>query len=331
MKISQKIKRTKTGTIMKSENNKNWQHRKNIIGDTGCQEAEMRKEKWHKRKWQSVLFASAFSWPLITFLIAFFNYHQKVTFINLALGLLAINMVFCFCVYMISKAVWNLYPKISLKNNIELKYITIPDYWKDLTGNKFKFDKIDDKQIIIDNDHILERVFSLIISLFILLILIWGGDITPSKVLTENYVIALLLIEFEIILITVGVNAILQPWQRIVFNRETKTVTISSKFIFQKKKIYPYNQLVVTLCGNYYAKTFSGKGQEEIVIANPQRTLGRISLGIAGGINAARQFARFIQLYMEEEELQNIPNFEKYKNNDKQEADQDRMEDINTW
>ena len=100
---------------MKSENNKNWQHRKNIIGDTGCQEAEMRKEKWHKRKWQSVLFASAFSWSLITFLIAFFNYHQKVTFINLALGLLAINMVFCFCVYMISKAVWNLYPKISLK------------------------------------------------------------------------------------------------------------------------------------------------------------------------------------------------------------------------
>lgn len=48
---------------MKSENNKNWQHRKNIIGDAECQEAEMRKEKWHKRKWQSVLFASAFSWP----------------------------------------------------------------------------------------------------------------------------------------------------------------------------------------------------------------------------------------------------------------------------
>lgn len=278
------------------------------------------KRKWEIKKWQSVLFASAFSWPLITFLIAFFNYHQKVTYINLAVGLLAINMVFCLCVYMISKAIWNLYPRISLKNNIELKYITIPDYWKDLTGSKFKFDKIDNKQIIIDNDHILERVFSLIISLTILLILIWGGDITPPKVLTENYVIALLLIEFEIILITVGVNAILQPWQRIIFNRETKAVTISSKFIFQKKKIYPYNQLVVTLCGNYYAKTFNGKGEEEIVIANPQRPLGRISLGIAGGINAARQFARFIQLYMEEEELQNIPNFEKYRNNDKQEG-----------
>ena len=45
MKISQKIKRTQTGTIMKSENNKNWQHRKNIIGDTECQETEMRKKE----------------------------------------------------------------------------------------------------------------------------------------------------------------------------------------------------------------------------------------------------------------------------------------------
>ena len=50
----------------------------------------------------------------------------------------------------------------------------------------------------------------------------------------------------------------------------------------------------------------------KIVIANPQRTLGRIPLGIAGGINAARQFARFIQLYMEEEEVQSIPEFEEY-------------------
>ena len=50
MKIPQKIKRTKTGTTMKFGNNKNRQHRKNIIGDTECQETEMRKGKWHKRK-----------------------------------------------------------------------------------------------------------------------------------------------------------------------------------------------------------------------------------------------------------------------------------------
>lgn len=49
-------KSTKTDTIMKSENNKNWQHRKNIIGDTGCQETEMRKEKWYARKYWIMTF-----------------------------------------------------------------------------------------------------------------------------------------------------------------------------------------------------------------------------------------------------------------------------------
>ena len=41
---------------MKFGNNKNRQHRKNIIGDTECQETEMRKGKWHKRKcWTIIL------------------------------------------------------------------------------------------------------------------------------------------------------------------------------------------------------------------------------------------------------------------------------------
>ena len=61
MKIPQKIKRTKTGTTMKFGNNKNRQHRKNIIGDTECQETEMRKGKWHKRKCWTIILGSAFS------------------------------------------------------------------------------------------------------------------------------------------------------------------------------------------------------------------------------------------------------------------------------
>ena len=316
---------------MKSENNKNWQHRKNIIGDTECQETEMRKGKWHKRKWQSVLFASAFSWPLITFLIAFFNQHRDVTFINLALGLLAINMVFCLCYYIGLRAIWKLYPKISLNNKETLKNVTLPYHWKDLLGDRFKFDRIDDKQIIINNDGIAVRVFFLLIFLVPFLALLYWGEITPSKITSESYVNALLFLEPLFFIIVIGLKAFLQPWKRIVFDRDSKTITIPGRFMFQKKETLPYEQVVITLFSNHHAKTFNGKGEEEIAIANPQRTLGRIPLGIAGGINAARQFARFIQLYMEEEEVRNIPEFEKYKNNDKQEADQDRMEDINTW
>ena len=87
MKIPQKIKRTKTGTTMKFGNNKNRQHRKNIIGDTECQETEMRKGKWHKRKCWTIILGSAFLWPLTTFFIVFFNQQRNIEKCNLTISL----------------------------------------------------------------------------------------------------------------------------------------------------------------------------------------------------------------------------------------------------
>lgn len=297
---------------MKFGNNKNRQHRKNIIGDTECQETEMRKGKWHKRKCWTIILGSAFLWPLTTFFIVFFNQHRDVTFTNLALGLLAINIVFCLCYYIGLRAIWNLYPKISLNNKETLKNVTLPYHWKDLLGDRFKFDRIDNKQIIINNDGIAVRVFFLLIFLVPFLALLYWGVITPSEITSESYVNALLFLEPLFFIIVIGLKAFLQPWRRIVFDRDSKTITIPGRFMFQKKETLPYEQVVITLFSNHHAKTFNGKGEEEIVIANPQRTLGGIPLGIAGGINAARQFARFIQLYMEEEEVQSIPEFEEY-------------------
>ena len=297
---------------MKFGNNKNRQHRKNIIGDTECQETEMRKGKWHKRKCWTIILGSAFLWPLTTFFIVFFNQHRDVTFTNLALGLLAINIVFCLCYYIGLRAIWNLYPKISLNNKETLKNVTLPYHWKDLLGDRFKFDRIDNKQIIINNDGIAVRVFFLLIFLVPFLALLYWGVITPSEITSESYVNALLFLEPLFFIIVIGLKAFLQPWRRIVFDRDSKTITIPGRFMFQKKETQPYEQVLITLFCNNNSKTFNGKGEEEIVIANPQRTLGRIPLGIAGGINAARQFARFIQLYMEEEEVQSIPEFEEY-------------------
>ena len=297
---------------MKFGNNKNRQHRKNIIGDTECQETEMRKGKWHKRKCWTIILGSAFLWPLTTFFIVFFNQHRDVTFTNLALGLLAINIVFCLCYYIGLRAIWNLYPKISLNNKETLKNVTLPYHWKDLLGDKFKFDRIDNKQIIINNDGIAVRVFFLLIFLVPFLALLYWGVITPSEITSESYVNALLFLEPLFFIIVIGLKAFLQPWRRIVFDRDSKTITIPGRFMFQKKETLPYEQVVITLFSNHHAKTFNGKGEEEIVIANPQRTLGGIPLGIAGDINATRQFARFIQLYMEEEEVQSIPEFEEY-------------------
>ena len=297
---------------MKFGNNKNRQHRKNIIGDTECQETEMRKGKWHKRKCWTIILGSAFLWPLTTFFIVFLNQHRDVTFTNLALGLLAINIVFCLCYYIGLRAIWNLYPKISLNNKETLKNVTLPYHWKDLLGDRFKFDRIDNKQIIINNDGIAVRVFFLLIFLVPFLALLYWGVITPSEITSESYVNALLFLEPLFFIIVIGLKAFLQPWRRIVFDRDSKTITIPGRVMFKKKETLPYEHVVITQFSNHHAKTFNGKGEEEIVIANPQRTLGRIPLGIAGGINAARQFARFIQLYMEEEEVQSIPEFEEY-------------------
>lgn len=82
-------------------------------------------EKWHIRKCWTIILGTAFLWPLTTFFIALFNQHRDVTFTNLAVGLLAINMVFCLCYYIGLRAIWNLYPKIPLNNKDILKNVTL--------------------------------------------------------------------------------------------------------------------------------------------------------------------------------------------------------------
>lgn len=162
-------------------------------------------------------------------------------------------------------------------------------------------------------------------------IFVYYADFTLSNLVTKDYLDALFCLEAEVIAIVGGISSILMPWKRIIIDRTSKVITLPGQFIFQKTETLPYYKFAITLDINEYAKSLSGNGEEEVAITNLNRPSCKIATGIAGGINAARQFSRFIQLYMEEEELQNIPEFEKYRNNDKQEAEQDRIEDINTW
>lgn len=255
-------------------------------------------------------------WPIIILLIVLLNIHNdKVTFTNMMLGLIAINGGFFLCVYIGLKAVWNMYPKISLKNDGKLNSIALPDYWESTTDEKYEFNRIDDKQIVIVNDYVSARIFLFLFCLIMFLCLVYYAGFTPSKLSTEKFVTALLSLEGDVAMLWMAISQILKPWRQIVFDRVSKTITIPAKFLFQKKETIPYDEAVITLFGNYHAKTFSGKGEEEIVIANPRRSLGGIPLGIAGGIYAAKRFARFIQVYMEEEEL---PELEKYRNTEGQ-------------
>lgn len=302
----------------KKKSNKQWC--REIIADVNRREAEKKKEKWRIRKYWAIAWGVSLSFSLLVLSIVLLNLHNdKVTFTNIMLGLITINGGYCLAGYIALKTVWNTYSKIPLKNDGKLKSITLPDYWKSSTGEKYEFNRIDDKQIVIDNDYVLARIFLFLLLFIIFLALVYFADATPSKLSTEGFVNALLFLEADVAMLWMAICQILNPWRRIVFDRVSKTIIIPARFLFQKKETIPYDQAVITLFGNYHAKTLSGKGEEEIVIANPRRSLGGIPLGIAGGIDAAKRFARFIQVYMEEEELPDMPEFEKYRNKEKQE------------
>jgi len=161
--------------------------------------------------------------------------------------------------------------------------------------------------------ELLDSLFSLSYSLF------WYVGITPQNVVSEGYSRALILLQLDVAMLLGVIGICLKPWRRVVFDRTTKTITIPARFRFQRKETIPYEQAVVTMSFNSEAKTFSGKGEEQLVIANPSRFLGGITLNMYGGMNAALRFARFIQVYMEEEELPDMPEFEKYRNKKEQE------------
>lgn len=57
----------------------------------------------------------------------------------------------------------------------------------------------------------------------------------------------------------------LTPWRRVVFDRTTKTITVPARFRTQRKETILYEQAVVTMSFNPKAKTFCGKGEEEIM------------------------------------------------------------------
>lgn len=62
--------------------------------------------------------------------------------------------------------------------------------------------------------------------------------LTPSKLATEDYGSTLLLLELYLLILALGISAILQPWQRIVFDRVSRTVTIPGRLLLHKKKPY---------------------------------------------------------------------------------------------
>ena len=297
----------------------NKQSRREIIADVKRREAEWRKKK-RKERWRICkshimlwgTFISFFSLLIFVMLSDIRN-----TFTNVMLGLIAINGGIYLFMYILSKEARNLTIRIPLKNGESTGNTQwLPDFSETLVEPEY-LSRCDDKQIVIDNDGISVRVLFFLIWLVIFLAMVYLG-LTPSKLATEDYGSTLLLLELYLLILALGISAILQPWRRIVFDRVSRTVTIPGRLLLHKKETIPYSQAELTI--RYYMGRGSLGVVTSIIISNSNSPslLSGVSL-MDGDMDKARRFARFIQLYMEEEELPDIPEFEKYRNKKEQE------------
>ena len=301
----------KTGDMKKRKNKCNRQLRREIIADVKRREAEWRKER-RKERWRICkshimlwgVFISFF--PLLIFVT---ESDIRNTFTNIILGLIAINGWIYLFMYLLFKAARNLTTRISLKNG---ESTGNAQWLPDSSGIPVEpeyLSRCDDKQIVIDNDGISVRMVSFLVCLFIFLVSVSAG-ITPSNLTTKDYGSILLLLEMYLIILTLWISAILQPWRRIVFDRVSKTVTIPGRLLLHKKETIPYSQAELTI--RYYRRGSWVAPDIIISNANSSSLLSGVSL-MPGDLDKVRRFARFIQLYMEREELPDIPEFEKYR------------------
>ena len=297
--------------MKKQKKKSNKQSRREIIADVKRREAEWRKqrrkERWRICKSHIILWGTFISFfPLLVFVT---GSDIRNTFTNIILGLITINGWICLCMYLLFKEARNLTVWIPLKNG---ESTGNAQWLPDSSGIPVEpeyLSRCDNKQIVIDNDGISMRMVIFLIWLFVFLVSVCAGLI-PSNLTTEDYGSILLLLELYLIILTAGISAILQPWRRIVFDRVSKTVTIPGRLLLHKKETIPYSQSELTI--RYYRH--SSRLAADIIIsnANSSSLLSGVSL-MPGDLDKARRFARFIQLYMEEEELPDIPEFEKYR------------------
>ena len=300
--------------MKKTEKKSNKQSRREIIADVKRREAEWRKKR-RKERWR-ICKSHIMLWGIFIIFISFFPLLVFVTesdirntFTNIILGLIAINGWIYLFMYLLFKAARNLTTRISLKNG---ESTGNAQWLPDSSGIPVEpeyLSRCDDKQIVIDNDGISVRMVSFLVCLFIFLVSVCAG-LTPSNLTTKDYGSILLLLEMYLIILTLWISAILQPWRRIVFDRVSKTVTIPGRLLLHKKETIPYSQAELTI--RYYRRGSWVAPDIIISNANSSSLLSGVSL-MPGDLDKVRRFARFIQLYMEREELPDIPEFEKYR------------------
>lgn len=240
------------------------------------------------------------------------------TAINVVVGLAVLNGAVWLLLRIMCRPAYNLSIQIPLKNDgcwlwrggeLCCKEVTHDDSTCPIPPEYLT--RIDDRQIIIDSDSTGARIFMFLLCsslLYYTFIQVYFSDsIAPAQSFAEE----LLFAEMGVMLTSIIAYVLLNPRKRIVFDRTAKTVTIPGTLLMNKTETIPYDQAELSYHHHMRSKV------DEVVIYNPSgRPLG-VSV-MPGRTDEALRLARFIHSYMEDEELPNIPELEKYRNEGKQ-------------
>lgn len=280
----------------------------------------------NRRKSQAIIACVCLSFCLMILFIVFCDIPS--TTVNIAVGLIVFNSASWLLLRLLVRPSLALGVNIPLKNNgsqlwrngelyyraVEYDRLTCPIPPEYLT-------RIDEQQIIIDNDSTGGRIFIFLLSSILFYTFIHGAFLSDTTVFSQLYGEKLLFGEIGVMLALIMAYTLMNPRNRIVFDRVSKTVTIPGKFLMSKTETIPYNQAALSI--RKYPKVH----EFYILIFNSERpTHGRSIM--PGYIDEALRLARFIKLYMEKE-IPDISELKNFKNREK--PQQEEMEYFNTW
>ncbi|MCC8171530.1 MAG: hypothetical protein LIP00_07040, partial [Parabacteroides sp.] len=276
-------------------------------------------KKQYLRKWRTIKWAPAFIIPIGLGIFLLLTLDTEVNAFNLTLSLILFNVI-SFLLIMIGRiGVSKVEPKIPLKDNDDLKSVTFFDF-KDFPIPELNpFTRVDDKQIVIDENLTRTKIILGSITVAFIVFFISIG-ITPTEMAGQSFGQIFIMFELYPAFTILGLTIITQPRHRVIFDRTTKTITLPAWSIFNKKETIPYEKAVITFRPNSISARFTG--DEEIVIENPKRILSGIYLHMCGK-EKGYQFAKLIQTYMSDDELPDIPEFTQYRKQEKNETAED--------
>lgn len=298
--------RKKSNKQYNQRNFSRWIYKK----DLARRRAELKKEERLKAKWMIIRW-SMFAYINIAFWsIVLFNLDTQWTVANLTLALVSYTVTSCIALVIGRVAMYKKYEQVSLKSGEGSMITPFYDIETPTSDDTNLFTEISDKQIVIEADSMPERWF------FTFLFFIGGGGFLCFFDMHEDsFSIAFTMLQFAIALFLAGLYFGISPWQEVVIDRESKTITFPPWTIFNKPQKIPYEEAVITYRTCTTTFRLSEWGEEDVVLACPRRWLF-VFLKI-NGIKTGYRFARLIRAYMGDEELPDIPAFSKYKNRKK--------------